>query len=96
MAKKNRATAQDFIESGGYIFDACVAIEAAGGCERCPLKYACIRDSSTEYFLDSATMGAIEEMLDFADDVENFISEDDYIADLADMQRKGERDEYYD
>lgn len=96
MAKKNRATAQDYIESGVYIFDACVAIEAAGGCERCPLKYACIRDSSTEYFFDSVTMGAIEEMLDFADDVENFISEDDYIADLADMQRKGERDEYYD
>lgn len=74
--------------------DACDIIKDAGACDRCPMY--CIEDSSWWEIADSKTKDQIAEFFGLAEDIDSYISEADFIADLADMQRKAERDEWYD
>lgn len=92
----NRQKMERAIAALEDIFEACGSIKDAGACDKCPLKHFCIEDTTVDEFCDSATKGMLVETFGFADDVEEFISEEDYIYDLADRERKGERDELYD
>ena len=75
----------------------CDVIKDNGGCGKCPMKIYCIEDEVTfEQIACDASKRTLLEFYDFADDMENRVSEEDYIADLADRERKGERDELYD
>lgn len=94
--KKKSEKAREFIDYLGEVYDACGYIHEMGGCDKCPIKHNCLDETTVTEFANFCTKGAVKEMLDFADDVENYISEEDYIYDLADRQRKGERDELYD
>ena len=96
MKRINSDKASEFIDYLGEVYDACGYIKDAGGCDKCPMKNNCLDETTVTESANFCTQGAVKEMLDFADDVEDFISEEDYIYDLADSQRKGERDEYYD
>ena len=78
------------------LYDACIVIEKACGCDKCPLRDCCLDVSSYLAVCDQVSAGMIDEFLDFADDIENPITEEDIIASYADMERKAERDEYYD
>ena len=78
------------------IFDACGWIKDAGACDKCPFKYTCIEETTVEKFIDETTKWSLEEAFDLAADIGDYISDEDYIYDLADRQRKGERDEFYD
>ena len=78
------------------IFDACGFIKDAGACDKCPMKNYCIEETTVDEFIDSVPKWMLEETFGLAEDVGDFISEEDYIYDLADRERKGERDELYD
>ena len=78
------------------LYYACVTIKDAGGCDRCPLRNICLEETSYMTVCDELSSGAIDELLDFADDIEQHYNEEDAVAFYADMARKAERDEYYD
>ena len=75
------------------VLDACDVIKGAGKCDRCPMY--CIEDDSWWDIADSKTKGQIAEFFRLADSIRDFVSDEDYIADLADIQRK-EIDDWYD
>ena len=75
MAKTNSATVSDFMDSLGTIYDACGFIQDAGGCDKCPIKHNCLNETSVTEFANFCTKGSLKEFLDFADDVENYASE---------------------
>ncbi len=74
----------------------CDIIKDAGACSRCPMSYMCIETTTFEQIACDASRGTIDEFFGFAKDIDDYVGEADYAADLADMQRKAERDEYYD
>ena len=97
MKRVKSEIASDFIDYLGEVYDACGYIHDMGGCDKCPMKNNCLDETTVTEFANFCTKGTVKEMLDFADDVEKYVTADeDYIYDLADRQRKGERDEYYD
>lgn len=97
MKRVKSEIASEFIDYLGEVYDACGYIHDMGGCDKCPMKNNCLDETTVTEFANFCTKGTVKEMLDFADDVEKYVTADeDYIYDLADRQRKGERDEYYD
>lgn len=71
------------------LMSACNTINDAGACEQCPLRLTnCLEETSFADIYYDLPMGSVEEMLGLADDVADYISEEDYIADLADRERK--------
>lgn len=97
MKRVKSEIASEFIDYLGEVYDACGYIHDMGGCDKCPIKHNCLDETTVTEFANFCTKGTVKEMLDFADDVEKYVTADeDYIYDLADRQRKGERDEYYD
>ena len=90
----NHEKAEMLIEAQKYVIDACDIIKDAGACDKCPLY--CIEDDSWFEIADVKTKGEIEDFFGLAQDIDNYISEEDYIWDHADMERKAERDEWYD
>lgn len=77
MGKINSATVSDFMDSLGTIYEACGYINDAGGCDRCPIKHNCLDDTSVAEFANFVTKGSLKEMLDLAEDIENFGNEQD-------------------
>lgn len=80
--------AQWIINAVDLALSACENIQEAGACDRCPLFGTCLDDNS---FLDVATSFNTDHWKDFlglSDDVIDYISEQDYIANRADMERK--------
>jgi hypothetical protein len=77
MGKINSATACDFIDSLGTIYDACNFIQDAGGCDKCPIKHVCLGETAVADFANFCTKNSLREFLDFADDVENYANEQD-------------------
>lgn len=97
MKRVKSEIASEFIDYLGEVYDACEYIHDMGGCDKCPIKHNCLDETTVTEFANFCTKGTVKEMLDFADDVEKYVTTDeDYIYDLADRQRKLERDEYYD
>ena len=97
MKRVKSEIASEFIDYLGEVYDACGYIHDMGGCDKCPMKNNCLDETTVSEFANFCTKGTVKEMLDFADDVEKYVTTDeDYIYDLADRQRKGERDELYD
>lgn len=79
------------------MIEACEVIEDADGCHRCPLRSCCLDVTSFKVIGEVLTEDMVDEFLSYSDYIEQPpITEDDIIADYADMARKAERDEYYD
>ena len=95
MGKVNTSVANDFIDSLGTVFDACTYIKDAGACDKCPISHNCLEETPLTELENFCTRTAIKEFLDFADDVEYVMDYSDYVADMADEQRK-ETDYWYD
>lgn len=79
---------QQIVNSADRALSACDSISEAGACDKCPLRSTCLDDSS---FLDVVTSFNPDHWNDFfglADDVAGYMDEQDYIASLADSQRK--------
>lgn len=94
---RNEKYVDRLMDALGDMLHNCDTIKEHGACERCPMRIYCIDDGVTfEQIACDASKGTLIEFYDLADDLENYVSEEDYIADLADRQRKMERDEYYD
>ncbi len=71
------------------LHEACTTIEDAGGCDGCPLKGGCcLNEESFMYICEELTAGMIEELLSFADDIEQHENEEDAVAYFADLKRK--------
>lgn len=79
------------------MIEACNVIDDAGGCHRCPLYDCCLDVTSFKTIGEVLTEDMVDDFLRYSDHIEHpAITEDDIIADYADMARKAERDEYYD
>lgn len=74
----------------------CQTISDGSGCDRCPLRSSCLEETPYLEVADNIAIGTWEEFTEFADDVANYISDEDMRAHFDDMARKAERDEYYD
>ena len=71
------------------MISACHNISEAGACDKCPLHYTeCFESATFADVCNEVPMGSIDDMLALSDDVQDYISEQDYIADLADRERK--------
>lgn len=70
------------------LFGACQNIQEAGACEQCSLRVNCLECTSVNDVACDAPLSSFEEFLGLSDDVLNYVSEEDYIADLADRERK--------
>lgn len=81
-------------EASAMTLDACDIIKGAGACDRCPM--FCIEDDSLFEIADTKTKGNMAEFFGLAQDIEDYVSDEDYIWDQADEARKAERDEWYD
>lgn len=65
----NEKIACTFVDMFEKIWDACIIIEEAGGCDSCPLKnVACLTDSPISMLADFGSKATIAEFLDFAED----------------------------
>lgn len=89
---KNRDIAFNFTERLEDIYDACSFIQEAGGCDKCPILRNCINETSVAEFADFVTRGSITEMLDFADDIENYANEQDAAEWYAELKADAERE----
>lgn len=87
---KDRST--KFIDLLEVIYDACTYIQEAGGCDRCPIRNNCIDDTSVAEFADFVTKGSLTEMLDLADDIENYGNEQDMADYYAELKAQTERE----
>lgn len=85
---------EDAMNGLGLILDACDMIRAKNRCSECPI-VGCIDVDALYEIGDEVTKATWIEFFDLAEECDNYISEDDYIADIADMARKGERDDIY-
>lgn len=90
---KKRTDAERIIEAIDIATAACEIISENSACRNCPLRSVCLEETSLADVYRDATESMFREFLGFADDVGHYIDEQDYIADLADTARKGERDE---
>lgn len=88
--KINAEISNDFYNSLGTVYDACAFIEDAGACDGCPLKYNCLSETPIMDFANFCTRRSIQEFLDYSEDVEKYVDEQDFIANMADIQRKEE------
>ena len=70
--------ANRFISCLSDVYDACGYIKEAGGCDKCSINHNCIEDTSVSEFANFVTRGTVKEMLDFADDIENYADEQNY------------------
>lgn len=73
------------------LFDRCIEITDAGGCDRCPIHHVCIDSTSVKEFADTATKGSITEFFDFAKDVEEYANAQerlDYLEELNAQTRR--------
>lgn len=89
---------KELIEELTAICEACETIKCADACEKCPLerREVCIDYIDFKVVCGDLTEHLLKEFFDLADDIEYPITDEDVIAGYADMQRKAERDEYYD
>ena len=67
--------AMKFINLLEVIYEACGSIQDAGGCDVCPIKHNCLNDTAVADFANFCTKGSLKEFLGFAEDVENYASE---------------------
>lgn len=80
---------KEIMKALDVMISACNAITEAGACDACPLNLTnCLEDTSFADICYDMPMRSVEDMLALSDDVQNYISEEDYIADLADRERK--------
>lgn len=82
------------MDAHAFVLDACDKIKSGGACDKCPI--CCVEDTSYWDLADTATRRDLIEFFGLAQDCDEYISDADYEADLADMERKAERDEWYD
>ena len=88
--KNNSAISNDFYNDLGTVCDCCAFIEDAGACDGCPLKHNCLSETPAMDFVNFLTRDSIREFLDYSEDVERYVDEQDFIANMADIQRKEE------
>lgn len=88
--KINAEISNDFYNSLGTVYDTCAFIEDAGACDGCPLKHNCLSETPIMDFANFCTRRSIQEFLDYSEDVEKYVDEQDFIANMADIQRKEE------
>lgn len=69
-------------------FSACETIQEVGACDRCPLFATCLEESNFIEVATSFNKDHWAEFLGLSDDAVNYVSEQDYIADIADRERK--------
>lgn len=94
--ERYRVEVENAINAFEDILSACDKVKESGACERCPFRASCIEEATFEQFVcDEATRGNLAEMFGFAEDIENYISEEDFISNMEDMRRK-ETDYWYD
>lgn len=70
------------------VFENCGYVQDEGACDECPLRLSCLDETPVCEFADTMSRDKIEEFLKYADGVEDRVSEEDFIASCADMQRK--------
>lgn len=75
MKRVKSEIASEFIDYLGEVYDACGYIHDMGGCDKCPMKNNCLDETTVSEFANFCTKDSVKEMLDFADDVENYIHE---------------------
>lgn len=75
MKRVRSEIASEFIDYLGEVYDACGHIQNMGGCDKCPMKHNCLDETSVTEFANFCTKQTVKEMLDFADDVEDYIHE---------------------
>lgn len=85
---KHSVVADRLVTTLNEVFEVCGYLQAEGGCDGCPLRLTCIDDTSVFEFADSITRNRIEEFLKYSEDYENRMDEQDYIASIADNERK--------
>lgn len=84
---------KDTIENLGKLVEACRTIEYAGGCDRCPMRDCCLDVSSFNTICEEMSVRMVDELLGFADDIEEHDNEDDLISYYADVKRKADIEE---
>lgn len=94
----------DIVKGLEFIHICCETIAECGGCDRCPLGENCFEYNSLLDSYENVSIGEWQAFIDFADDVEEIMSEASVTAkekkerdllDYYDGRRKGERDERY-
>ena len=83
---------KEIVKALSSVFDACGTIIDGGACNACPLKYSCLNDTTFTEICDLIPMGAFDEMLGLAEDIEYKCNEDD-ASDYWDMKRKADLEE---
>ena len=74
----------------------CQTISEGHACDKCPLVPFCLEETDYATLATDVPRSAWEEFIEFADDVHNYVSDEDMRAYFDDMTSKAERDEYYD
>jgi len=88
--------AEKLLDDLEQLKEACEVIRSADGCDKCPLYEGCLDVNILSDVIEGTSVDEINDLLAFADDIENPITDADIDAYYADMARKAERDEYYD
>ena len=83
-----RNCVRQIIGGSDAVLSACDNISEAGACDKCPLRSTCIEDHSFADVATSFTKYDWDEFFGLSDDVSSYVDERDYIASMADMQRK--------
>lgn len=78
MKRVKSEIASEFIDYLGEVYDACRYIHDMGGCDKCPMKNNCLDETTVSEFANFCTKGAVKEMLDFAEDVEEYVHEQEF------------------
>lgn len=90
----NEERVETITEGMAIVLDACEKIRSADNCGDCPVH--CIEADEFYTIADCVTKERWSRFFELAEMSDGYMSLEDQMYDLADMQRKGERDEWYD
>lgn len=87
-------TGKDIADTLTALSDACETISDAGQCLQCPLMAtACICEKTDAWYIFEVSSQTLDNFMKFAEECEDYWSDEDCIAYYADEERKAERDE---
>jgi hypothetical protein len=89
---RRKFDAQEILNMMDYLDSCCQTITEGGGCTKCPLWATCLDDNDFTDVANSFNKNHWDDFIALAEDIEDYVSDEDMRANEADMRRKGERD----
>ena len=84
---------REIINALAEVFQACSNISEAGICDKCPIRYNCIDDTTFSEICSFVSIGEFDEMIGLGKDADDYANEQDMADYIADQQRKMEVEE---